>query len=166
MLNTWGSILFTSFPCNLRYFHTSFLLFPFDCNRSMIDIDMENRHFKYVWRYITVGSNLCIWYYDTVVEMIVFTCRVCGCHGFNATRDRSYKFFSSTLTLWATALKIVKHTQTIRRKLPTSCFSEFDQFVELTLKGLKQHVVYAKSLKLRLMIQGYGNKMTGRSLGR
>lgn len=47
-----------------------------------------------------------------------------------------------------------------------SCFSEFDQFVGLTLKGLKQHVVYAKSPKLRLIIQGYGNKMTGRGLGR
>ena len=31
---------------------------------------------------------------------------------------------------------MVKHTQTIRRLLPTNCLSVFDHFVELGLKGL------------------------------
>ena len=31
--------------------------------------------------------------------------------------------------------KMVKHTQTIRRKLPTNCLSVFDRFVGLALKG-------------------------------
>ena len=31
---------------------------------------------------------------------------------------------------------MVKHTQTIRRNLPTNCFSVFDHFVGLSLKGL------------------------------
>ena len=32
--------------------------------------------------------------------------------------------------------KMVKHTQTIRRLLPTNRLSEFDEFVGLVLKGL------------------------------
>ena len=32
---------------------------------------------------------------------------------------------------------MVKHTQTIRRLLPTNCLSVFNHFVELTLKRLK-----------------------------
>ena len=32
--------------------------------------------------------------------------------------------------------KIVKHTQTIRRLLPTNCLSVFDHFLGLALKGL------------------------------
>ena len=35
-------------------------------------------------------------------------------------------------------LKTVKHTQTIRRLLPTNCLSVFDHFVGLALKGLSQ----------------------------
>ena len=31
---------------------------------------------------------------------------------------------------------MVKHTQTIRRQMPTSCLSVFDHFVILALKGL------------------------------
>ena len=31
---------------------------------------------------------------------------------------------------------MVKHTQTIRRLLPTNCLSVFDHFVRLVLKGL------------------------------
>ena len=31
---------------------------------------------------------------------------------------------------------MVKHTQTIRRLLPTNCLSVFDHFVGLALKGL------------------------------
>ena len=31
---------------------------------------------------------------------------------------------------------MVKHTQTIRRLLPTNCLSVFDHFVGLVLKGL------------------------------
>ena len=31
---------------------------------------------------------------------------------------------------------MVKHTQTIRRLLPTNCLSVFDNFVRLALKGL------------------------------
>ena len=33
--------------------------------------------------------------------------------------------------------KMVKHTQTIRRLLPTNCLSVFDHFVGLALKELK-----------------------------
>ena len=33
---------------------------------------------------------------------------------------------------------MVKHTQTIRRLLPTNCLSVLDHFVELALKGLIQ----------------------------
>ena len=32
--------------------------------------------------------------------------------------------------------KMVKHTQTIRRLLPTNCLNVFDHFVGLALKGL------------------------------
>ena len=32
--------------------------------------------------------------------------------------------------------KMVKHIQTIRRLLPTSCLSVFDHFVDMALKGL------------------------------
>ena len=31
---------------------------------------------------------------------------------------------------------MVKHTETIRRQKPTNCFSVFDHFVVLVLKGL------------------------------
>ena len=34
--------------------------------------------------------------------------------------------------------KMVKHTQTIRRLLPTNCLSVFDHFVELALKELRE----------------------------
>ena len=33
---------------------------------------------------------------------------------------------------------MVKHTQTIRRELPTNCLSVFDHFVGLALKGLNK----------------------------
>ena len=33
---------------------------------------------------------------------------------------------------------MVKHTQTIRRKLPTNCLRVFDHFVKLVVKGLKR----------------------------
>ena len=33
--------------------------------------------------------------------------------------------------------KMIKHTQTIRRLLPTNCLSVFDHFAGLALKGLK-----------------------------
>ena len=33
--------------------------------------------------------------------------------------------------------KMVKHTQTIRRLLTANCFSVFDHFVGLALKGLR-----------------------------
>ena len=46
---------------------------------------------------------------------------------------------------------MVKHSQTIRRLLPTNCLSAFDHFVGLVLKGLKreleQVVKYAQSLQ-------------------
>ena len=36
---------------------------------------------------------------------------------------------------------MVKHTQTIRRLLPTNCLSVFDHFVGLALKGLIQQTI-------------------------
>ena len=42
---------------------------------------------------------------------------------------------------------MVKHTQIIRRLLPTNCFSLFEYFVGLALKGLKytlKHVLKTK----------------------
>ena len=44
--------------------------------------------------------------------------------------------------------KMVKHTQTIRRLLPTNCLSVFDHFVGLTLKGLTS--IQLKCLILKL----------------
>ena len=41
--------------------------------------------------------------------------------------------------------KMTKHTQTILRLLPTNCFSVFDRFVGLALKGLTkihQHFIH------------------------
>ena len=40
--------------------------------------------------------------------------------------------------------KIVKHTQTIRRLLPTNCLSVLDHFVGLALKGLKEQLFATK----------------------
>ena len=34
---------------------------------------------------------------------------------------------------------MVKYTQTIRRQQPTNCFSGFDHFVKMVLKGLRDH---------------------------
>ena len=48
--------------------------------------------------------------------------------------------------------KMVKHTQTIRRLLPTNCLSVFDHFVGLALKGLKAWVDKLTVLKLRIII--------------
>ena len=42
------------------------------------------------------------------------------------------------LTLKRHPHKMVKHTQTIRRLLPTNCLSVFDHFVELALKELRK----------------------------
>ena len=39
------------------------------------------------------------------------------------------------------SLRMVKHTQTIRRLLPTNCLSVFDNFVGLPLKELNFHIV-------------------------
>ena len=39
-----------------------------------------------------------------------------------------------------------KHTQTIRRLLPTSCLSVFDHFVEFALKGLSEEVSSLKNI--------------------
>ena len=39
---------------------------------------------------------------------------------------------------------MVKHTQTIRRKLPTNCLSVFDHFVGLALKGLRKDTKLSK----------------------
>ena len=37
-------------------------------------------------------------------------------------------------------LKMVKHTQTVRRCLPTNCFTVFDHFAGLALKGLLHEI--------------------------
>ena len=46
--------------------------------------------------------------------------------------------------------KMVKHTQTICRLLPTKCLSVFDHFVGLLLKGLK-HVSISKIFKCSIL---------------
>ena len=43
----------------------------------------------------------------------------------------------TVLTLSTPAHKMLKHTKTIRRLLPTNCLSVFDHFVGLALKGLR-----------------------------
>ena len=43
---------------------------------------------------------------------------------------------------------MVKHTQTIRRLLPTNCLSVFDHFVGLALKGLKE--LYINNVHFRI----------------
>ena len=50
--------------------------------------------------------------------------------------------------------KMVKHTQTIRRHLPTNCSSVFDHFVGLVLKGLKS----ARS-KLLTLVNSFLDKL-------
>ena len=47
---------------------------------------------------------------------------------------------------------MIKHTQTIRRQKPTSCFSVFDHFVKLALKGLKQIEALNTSEKLQVSL--------------
>ena len=42
--------------------------------------------------------------------------------------------------------KMVKHTQKIRRLLPTNCLSAFDHFVLLALKGLNEFPHLKKNL--------------------
>ena len=41
---------------------------------------------------------------------------------------------------------MAKHTQTIRRLLPTNCLSVFAHFVGLALKGLKKHLPYLEDV--------------------
>ena len=43
---------------------------------------------------------------------------------------------------------MVKHTQTIRRNLPTNCLSVFDHFVGLALKGLIRTMILKVSIIL------------------
>ena len=43
---------------------------------------------------------------------------------------------------------MVKHTQTIRRLLPTNCLSVIDHFVKLALKGLKYNIIIALCLSV------------------
>ena len=43
---------------------------------------------------------------------------------------------------------MVKHTQTIRRLLPTNCLSVFDHFMGLALKGLR-----IKALKIDYIVK-------------
>ena len=44
--------------------------------------------------------------------------------------------------IWTEYGEILKHTQTILRQKPTSCWSVFDHFVRLALKGLKKNQNY------------------------
>ena len=44
---------------------------------------------------------------------------------------------------------MVKHTQTIRRLLPTNCLSVFDRFVGLALKRLLLEIETKESKKLK-----------------
>ena len=44
---------------------------------------------------------------------------------------------------------MVKHTQTIRRLLPTNCLSVFDHFVGSGLKGLRKKII-----KINTIISG------------
>ena len=47
--------------------------------------------------------------------------------------------------------KMVKHTQTIRRILPTNCLSMFDHFVGLALKGLSSKRQVSSALRTRII---------------
>ena len=49
---------------------------------------------------------------------------------------------------------MVKHTQTIRRLLPTDCLSVFDHFVGLPFKGLNVIVFVYNGLKQSLTLCG------------
>ena len=59
------------------------------------------------------------------------------------------KTIQSINPLSANPHKIVKHTQTIRRLLPTNCLSVFDHFVGFALTGLKA-VNPKKTFNLRI----------------
>ena len=53
---------------------------------------------------------------------------------------------------------MVKHTQIIRRVLPTNCLSVFDCFVGLALKGLnsmQQQDIFSKELAIFQMVRYY-----------
>ena len=58
---------------------------------------------------------------------------------------------------------MVKHTQTIRRLLPTNCLSVFDHFVGLALKGLSEYeqinfLFSLKSISFLMISGGEGIK--------
>ena len=57
--------------------------------------------------------------------------------------------------------KMVKHTQTIRRFLPTNCLSVFDHYVGLALKGLNS-LINMTSISM-LKKWNYGSWIWGRS---
>ena len=58
---------------------------------------------------------------------------------------------------------MIKHTQTIRRLLQTNCFSEFDDFVRLALKGLNRPLLW---IRIKDMNLGVANKMFQKLLPR
>ena len=51
--------------------------------------------------------------------------------------------------------KWTKETQTIRRFLPTNCFSLFDYFVGLPLKGLRERDNYLYQINLVVIVFSY-----------
>ena len=50
---------------------------------------------------------------------------------------------------------MAKHTQTIRRLLPTNCLSVFDHFVELVLKWLNENLGSQLYQKLKAVTKSY-----------
>ena len=60
------------------------------------------------------------------------------------------KQFCSEATIKRQPKKMVKHTQTICRLLPTNCLTVFDHFVRLPLKGLNYNFNDGQKLYLCL----------------
>ena len=52
---------------------------------------------------------------------------------------------------------MVKHTQTIRRQLPTTCLDVFDHFVGLALKELRTNFSFYEPLGFTLYKLNFGN---------
>ena len=55
---------------------------------------------------------------------------------------------------------MVKHTQAIRRLLPTNCLSVFEHFVKLALKGLNKHAPCKKKQARRNQMPFFNKELS------
>ena len=68
-------------------------------------------------------------------------------------RNKKTPFYFYTINpLSLNVTKMVKHTRTIHRLLPTNCLSVFDHFVDLALKGLSLYQAGPAHLDVTIII--------------